>query len=568
MKHLTKLLIACAAGGPLATAAQTPQGESGPGGQYYVHGVFNPVIADAEKLFLDPEPFDSIIPPQPLRYDMLGVRYDVVARVDTIAPAKVNVTAMQERLYRGFIKAGFGLYTTPLGELYYDQTRSRKNGYGIHLKHLSSNGGLNDVGPSDYSNNRMEGFYTSFLPQHEVNGNIAYDRRRVTYYGYDLALFDSVPEPSVDDLEQFYNDIGFGARIRSLYRDTTKIAHAVGMEVHTYGNKAQSRELNLRLTADLGKEDGTETYGLGVLIDNNAYRGRPAEGEDFRQNGTIVGLMPSVSTASDKYTVKVGVGMFIDAMNETTFHFYPNVYASYSLFGDMLVPYIGVDGYRQRNSFRSLTRENPWLIDAPGLANSSLMYDIHGGLRGSFSRDVGFDVRVSGQRWKDKPLYVNEAYFSFGNQFTTVYDRVDILDVRGELIYSPSEAVQVSGRIDIYRYDTDEQPEAWNLPPYEIGLIARYDLREKLILKVEAQFMGRRPVSGVVQTDVTDETTATVVDQELDGFMDLYLGAEYRYNKRLSVFVDVSNLSASKYERWYNYPVQRTLFMGGATYAF
>ncbi len=30
----------------------------------------------------------------------------------------------------------------------------------------------------------------------------------------------------------------------------------------------------------------------------------------------------------------------------------------------------------------------------------------------------------------------------------------------------------------------------------------------------------------------------------------------------------MSNLSASKYERWYLYPVQRGLLLGGVTYAF
>ena len=55
---------------------------------------------------------------------------------------------------------------------------------------------------------------------------------------------------------------------------------------------------------------------------------------------------------------------------------------------------------------------------------------------------------------------------------------------------------------------------------------------------------------------------------DLKGYVDLYLGAEYRYTKRFSLFLDVSNLSASKYERWYRYPVQRVLLVGGATYAF
>ncbi len=66
------------------------------------------------------------------------------------------------------------------------------------------------------------------------------------------------------------------------------------------------------------------------------------------------------------------------------------------------------------------------------------------------------------------------------------------------------------------------------------------------------------------------ETFAEVfpTTQDLDGFLDMHLGLEYRYTKRLSVFLDASNLSASKYERWFGYPVQRALVLGGATFAF
>jgi hypothetical protein len=199
--------------------------------------------------------------------------------------------------------------------------------------------------------------------------------------------------------------------------------------------------------------------------------------------------------------------------------------------------------------------------------NSSLNYDIYGGLRGSFSSQMGFDVRISKSRMKARPLFVSlpPGDPSFGDQFAPVYDRVDQLDISGELHYHAGSAIQVNGRVDIYTYDTDEQAEPWNLPPYKISLGATYDLRQKLILKLEAQFLGARKALGY-EDQLADVPVATTRD--LDGFMDLYFGAEYRYTKRLSLFVDVSNLSASKYERWYRYPVQRTLFMGGATFAF
>jgi hypothetical protein len=119
-----------------------------PGGEYIIQGVYSPTLMDAQKIDLRPEPIDTILPTLPVRYDLLPVKAEIPAKVDSIAAAKLSVLAPQPQLYKGFVKAGFGLYTTPLGELYFDQTRSRKNGYGIHAKHFSSNGGWTMWGPA------------------------------------------------------------------------------------------------------------------------------------------------------------------------------------------------------------------------------------------------------------------------------------------------------------------------------------------------------------------------------------------------------------------------------------
>jgi hypothetical protein len=492
--------------------------------------------------------------------------------VDSIAAAKLSVLAPQPMLYKAFVKAGFGLYTTPLGELYFDQTRSRTNGYGVHARHFSSNGGLDDVGPSAYSFNSVDGYYKHFLPDHEAGGRLMYDRRRVSYYGY--ASTDSLEDaleslaPPEDGRKQIYNDIGFAGRLRSLYTDSTKLAHDIGLEVHSYSNLSRSRETNMRVTATLGKTIGSETYGGTFILDNNAYKGVVPDLAEFRQNGTLVGLQPHVSTQGKAYMVRVGAGLFVDALGATTFHFYPNAYAHYSLFNDILIPYVGLQGERRRNSFRSLTRQNPWLDGAPGLLNTSLLYDLYGGLRGSFSSDLGFDVRVSRSRQEDMPLFVNLRNSPLGDRMQVVYDRVDILDLSGEVNYRRKEVLTLSARVDVFTYATQVQQQAWNLPPYQLSFGARYDMRQKLIAKAELQFLGRRPSFRVGSADAPDGTLVPSEKVDLEGFLDLYLGLEYRYTKRLSVFLDMSNLSASKYERWRNHPVQRGLLLGGVTYAF
>ncbi len=341
------------------------------------------------------------------------------------------------------------------------------------------------------------------------------------------------------------------------------------MEVHAYSNLTGSRETNVRIDAALGMQEGAETYELGVLVDNNAYRARLGGAlGDIRQNGTLVGFTPQVSTRGDKYLVTVGAGIYVDALGKTTFHFFPKAYMSYSLFEDILVPYVGVDGARQRNSMRSLTRENPWLNGTPSLSNTSLMYDLYGGLRGSFSRNLGFDVRISSRRSKDMALFVNLPNAPFGDRMGVLYDQVDVLNISGELRAHVRETFDLTARIDVSTYETRSQPEAWNLPPYQLAFGGVYSVRDKLFVKGEAQFLGRRKVRGD-EIVVSGQPAGVLFEtRELDGFLDLYLGLEYRYTKRLSVFLDASNLSASKYERWSRYPVQRSLVLGGATYAF
>ncbi|MCB0772257.1 MAG: hypothetical protein KDB93_02680 [Flavobacteriales bacterium] len=546
------------------------------GEQYYINGIYNPTLADVSKIDLKPQPYDSILPEKEITYGLMEVKGEVPAHVDSIDAARLNIQTAQEKLYKGFVKAGFGLYTTPLAELYYDQTRSKQNGYGIHFKHLSSNGGINDRGPSDYSTNTLDAFYNAYLRNHVIQGRAAYDRKRVSYYGYPAT--DSLenlhllsPEPPDDALRQVYNNIGFALRVKSLYKDSTKLAHDAGLEVNNFTNLGGSRELNLVLDARLAMEQGSETFGGDVLIDNNSYRGIRDSLPELRQNGTMVGLSPFVSTTNGTYLVKVGAGIYVDAMGKTTFHFYPQAYAQYRLFDDILVPYIGVDGRRIRNGLRSLSRTNPFIQGAPLLANSSLMHDLYAGLRGSLGRDIGFDVRISKSRIKDRPLFLSVQQdiggVRYGDRFLPVYDQVDQLDIGGELRYSHDEHVNIHGGLHIFSYSTDQQAEAWNLPIYTLNLGAVYDFQDKLLVKLEAVFNGRRQMAVTLPAGWND-LSPEPVSYEADGYLDLHLGLEYRYTKRLSVFLECSNLSASKYERWYNYPVQRTLVLGGATFAF
>lgn len=62
-------------------------------------------------------------------------------------------------------------------------------------------------------------------------------------------------------------------------------------------------------------------------------------------------------------------------------------------------------------------------------------------------------------------------------------------------------------------------------------------MRDKLILKAEALFLGKRPAYRAPESSDDPNVVNLATRTDLDGYLDLYLGAEYRYTKRLSVFL-------------------------------
>jgi hypothetical protein len=78
---------------------------------------------------------------------------------------------------------------------------------------------------------------------------------------------------------------------------------------------------------------------------------------------------------------------------------------------------------------------------------------------------------------------------------------------------------------------------------------------------------GRRAlVYAMEPEDVTLEDNQFV--KELGFIADVNLGLEYRYNQRISAFIQLNNVASQRYNRWYNYPVQAFQVLGGITARF
>jgi outer membrane receptor protein involved in Fe transport len=101
----------------------------------------------------------------------------------------------------------------------------------------------------------------------------------------------------------------------------------------------------------------------------------------------------------------------------------------------------------------------------------------------------------------------------------------------------------------------------------QIILRGHYNLYDKFLLNVDVNLEGWR------RAQVFTAGKNTIAEngqfgQKLGFLADANIGLEYRYNKRISMFLNFNNVAAQRYKRWYNYPVQGFQVMLGATFRF
>jgi outer membrane receptor protein involved in Fe transport len=102
---------------------------------------------------------------------------------------------------------------------------------------------------------------------------------------------------------------------------------------------------------------------------------------------------------------------------------------------------------------------------------------------------------------------------------------------------------------------------------YQFIVRGNYLLNNQLSFHLDLLGEGGRKAQ-VYDSKVTNVNENGKYVKNLGIIIDGNIGAEYRYTERISAFLQINNLAAKNYFRWYNYPVQALQIMGGVTVRF
>jgi hypothetical protein len=168
---------------------------------------------------------------------------------------------------------------------------------------------------------------------------------------------------------------------------------------------------------------------------------------------------------------------------------------------------------------------------------------------------------------KDKALFVTDTLYSKGNRFNVIYDTMNVATVEGSLTYQYQEKTKIDLIGRYFSYNAFNNVYAWNLPTLQFILRGSYNLYDKFIFSADINLEGgRKALVYTMEDDVVEENNQLA--KNLGFIADANIGVEYRYNKRISAFLNFNNVAAQRYRRWYNYPVQGFQVMGGVTFRF
>ncbi|MFN4122982.1 MAG: hypothetical protein ACK4GL_06730 [Flavobacteriales bacterium] len=536
---------------------------------------YEPKVIDAKKILEVPSVEDSIKTDMTISYEINSRMIATSYEIDPIKAAKMKQEKLT-KLYRGFLKAGFGNYSTPYLEAFYNSTRHRKYNGGVHFKHLSSTGQLNNTGFTGFSENMLNLNGKSFINKQTLSGNIGFKRDVVHFYGFNPEAPEFVGMAlGREDIRQRYNLFNLKLGINDHYPvDSATNKYKGGLHYYNYSDADNHVEnfIGLNGKADFYIKKFKLDAGLKFENYNNTIG-------DQQINHTIIGFRPGIGLGESKWKLRLGLAAMTGFDTVSRGFIAPEVDFRLHIYEDILVFFAGTESKLERNSFRQLSSENPFIRPDSDMRSTVMPFRLFAGMRGVASSKTSYKAAIAYTEMENVPFYVNETMVvNFpddqgnliptvfnSNRMDVVYDNASLLHFNAEVAHQRTDKLNIAFGVDYLKYTPDVELKAWHTPTLRWKMTGRYNLEDKITVKASV-FNLNRQFAREFRRDTSGANVIT--SRQLRGITDLNLGVEYRYTKVMHLFLNVNNMLGVRYQRYLGYPTQRFNLLGGLTYSF
>ena len=502
---------------------------------------FEARLVDSERLKLNPElpPIDTSA--KQLNYNIPSQTLNV----DYLAP-KIRPIAMSRKKlipgYKGYAKLGYGLPSSPYGELAYYFGDPKQYNIGVNLKHHSAN--FKDVENQRFSETmgKVNASYFSDLG-FAVDANLGFSNDVVHYYGYNQKDTSFTKE----EVKQKFNTFEIGTKIYNGERNFGDFNYSAGVDFYRVNDNFGTTENGFDILLGATKWI-SERHPINVELGTMFTYFQ----DTTKQTLHNFYLKPSFTYHGDSYKIMGGINVL---SSNDEYSFFPLIEASVNILDNKLAAFAGWKGDFEKNNLRTLSNYNPFMHTRFELRNTSYQH-FYGGIRGNV-RIFEYQAQIGFKKATDLALFVTDT-LDVLNRLNVVYDTVDIFNIQGTLNINALKNLQLMITLgqNIYSLKTEKRP--WHLPALEVNISAIYTLLDnKLQLRGEAYIENGVPY-----------LTKEAKSETLNALFDISLGAEYFVTENIGIFLNINNLAANKRQRWFNYPSYGLNVLGGITARF
>ena len=535
---------------------------------------YTPSVSDAFKIKETPSLGDSVsLEKKPVKYSIFSVPV-----ASTFTPSKGRATTVERekriKLYDNYVTLGFGTYSSILAEFYTNFEVSKSDNFGVFLTHNSSQGGIEEVRLDDkFYDTELNLNYNSRNRKSSWNTELGLQHQLFNWYGLPEGMnFSDEFVRDIDPQQNYYS--AFVGGNLELYDSFFEKASA---KYRYFGDSFSSSENHFKTDATFEVNIANELITTKLTADvlNGKFDREYNSPAQIDYNLMNFGITPSLVILRDDLTLNMGASFYyaLDAeASNSSFYIYPQVSASYRMAGEYFIPYAGVEGSLDQNTYYQLAQENPYVSPTLNITPTDKPFDAYLGAKGKLSNSIAYNLRGSYISEFNKALFLknmvnssNPEAYSNGNSFGIVYDDVNTLSFFGEINIDIKRNFRLGMNATYFNYSSEFEAEAWNLPEFEASILADYQITEKWFAGANLFFTGERKdrEESLVGGDALTSRTVT-----LDSFVDLNANVGYRFNDQLSIFARGNNLLNDSYQRWTNFPVQGIQVLAGATYKF
>ena len=543
-----------------------------------LYNPFKPSLNKAVKMYFSPEISETTVRIPEFIYTISGSPFMPDYEIKTISAARLEPDPLT-KLYKGFLKLGFGNYFSPVGELSISSARSRNGLIGIYLGHESSFGKLMIDDATEvfggYMDNMGRIYGTRLLRRAALAANVDFNHIRRYAYGGDPLLLTEIKK---DSLKIEYFNPRADINLYSTRMDSAKMHYDIDLYYNLLYQNSQYYQHLAGISTDFGYDMDIFYASLDL---GYAMITIPNIEDKFRHH---VRLNPAISKRSTNWNFRIGLKLLADARYyeepslpieyKTKLFFYPDLKFQFSVIPTILSMYVGLDGEYNSNNASEIIYVNPFIVtqNLDGLIEpSDELYSIlptdtklrvKGGIAGHASEKTGYRLNISYSMFENMVFYINDLLQ--GRGFSPIYDNGELLNVQAELSTSLSDDVSLEAKAGYYNYRMEYLEEPWHKPSWDAKLGLDYNLRDKIIANADLHGLSKR-FARVGPMSYSSSPDYEVFELPMN--LSLSFGMEYRYTKILSFWAKLNNIALNRYFEWNFYPSQRFLFMAGFTYS-